>query len=177
MFSSFRQASSRRFPRLVVGFPNPPVSAAVGDVSSMFGSASSSFVLPQPQQQQVRWRSNRSRRGLYDGKDIATGNNVSFSMRATKRTFKPNVFTKRVYSEILDSMIPFHLTTSTLRSIDKAGGLDNYLLDPKRSFTEGEGYKVKKKILQRLKNQARYEQKHGSPAAAAASAETTATTA
>ena len=80
-------------------------------------------------------------------------------MRATKRTFKPNVFIKRVYSEILDSMIPFHLTTSTLRSIDKAGGLDNYLLDPKRKFTEGEGYKVKRQILKRLKNQARYDRK------------------
>ena len=45
----------------------------------------------------VRFRSNRSRRGLYDGKDIGTGNNVSFSMRATKRKFKPNVFKKRVY--------------------------------------------------------------------------------
>ena len=175
MFSAFQQASIRRFPRLVVGLPNQPVSAAVGDVSFMFGSASSSCVLPQ-QQQQVRWRSNRSRRGLYDGKDVGTGNNVSFSMRATKRTFKPNVFTKRVYSEILDSMIPFHLTTSTLRSIDKAGGLDNYLLDPKRSFTEGEGYKVHKKILKRLKNQARYERKHGLPAAAATSAEASAAT-
>ena len=110
-----------------------------------------------PEQQQVRWRSNRSRRGLYDGKDIRTGNNVSFSMRSTKRTFKPNVFVKRVYSEILDDMIRFHLTTSTLRSIDKAGGLDNYLLA--REFTEGEGYVTKRKILNRLKNQARFERK------------------
>jgi large subunit ribosomal protein L28 len=102
---------------------------------------------------QVRgYRSHRSRRGLYDGKDIRTGNNVSFSMRHTKRTFKPNVFIKRVYSDILDDMIQFHLTAATLRSIDKAGGLDNYLM--KNEFTEGEGFKVKKKILKRLKNQA-----------------------
>jgi large subunit ribosomal protein L28 len=108
------------------------------------------------EQQQVRHRSNRSRRGLYDGKDIRSGNNVSFSMRATKRTFKPNVFVKRVYSEILDGMIRFHLTASTLRSIDKAGGLDNYLLK-NETITEGEGYIVKRKILKRLKNQARFE--------------------
>jgi large subunit ribosomal protein L28 len=102
--------------------------------------------------QQVRWRSNRSRRGLYNGKDVGTGNNVSFSMKATKRRFKPNVFIKRVYSETLDDMIRFHLTASTLRSIDKAGGLDNYLFDPKRKIVEGEGYEVKKKILKRRKN-------------------------
>lgn len=110
------------------------------------------------QQQQVRYRSNRSRRGLYDGKDIRTGNNVSFSMKATKRKFRPNVFTKRVYSEILDDMIRFHLTASTLRSIDKAGGLDNYLLNNK-NITEGEGYVIKRKILKRLKNQERYDRK------------------
>lgn len=101
---------------------------------------------------QVRYRSNRSRRGLYDGKDVRSGNNVSFSNNKTKRKFKPNVFLKRVYSEILDAMIPFHLTTSALRSIDKAGGLDNYLM--KNEFTEGEGFKIKKCILKRLKNQA-----------------------
>jgi len=106
---------------------------------------------------QHRFASGRSRRGLYDGKDIRTGNNVSFSQRKTKRKFKPNVFRKRLYSEILDDMLRFHLTTSALRSIDKAGGLDNYLLQ--NEFTEGEGYEAKRKILKRMKNQARYERK------------------
>ena len=81
-------------------------------------------------------------------------------MRHTKRKFRPNVFIKRVYSEILDAMIPFHLTTSALRSIDKAGGLDNYLL--KNDITEGEGHKIKKNILKRLKNQAYFAQKAAS---------------
>lgn len=74
-------------------------------------------------------------------------------MKATKRKFKPNVFVKRVYSEVLDEMVRFHLTTSALRSLDKAGGLDNYLL--KNEITEGEGYETKKKILMKLKNQSR----------------------
>jgi large subunit ribosomal protein L28 len=107
---------------------------------------------------QVRHRSNRSRRGLYDGKDIRSGNNVSFSMKCTRRKFKPNVFIKRVYSEILDDMVQFHLTASTLRSIDKAGGLDNYLMT-NESITEGEGYETKQKIVKRLKNQARMDRK------------------
>ena len=97
-----------------------------------------------------RYRSNRSRRGLYDGKDIRSGNNVSFSMKATKRKFKPNVFKKKVYSEVLDEMVPFHLTTSALRSIDKAGGLDSYLLTSKH-ITSGEGLEAKKKIISKLK--------------------------
>ena len=106
------------------------------------------------QQQQVRYRSNRSRRGLYNGKDIRSGNNVSFSMKKTKRTFKPNVFKKRVYSETLDEMVRFHLTTSALRSIDKAGGLDNYLLTSKY-VTEGEGLVVKQRILKKMAKDAK----------------------
>lgn len=101
---------------------------------------------------QIRFRSNRSRRGLYDGKDIRAGNSLSFSMKANKRKFKPNVFLKRVYSETLDEMVRFHLTASALRSIDKAGGLDNYLLKSKH-VTEGEGLAVKKRILMKLKQQ------------------------
>ena len=75
---------------------------------------------------------------------------VSFSAKKTKRKFKPNVFLKRVYSEILDEMIRFHLTTSTLRSIDKAGGLDNYLLTTTH-IGEGEGLRAKKRILKKMR--------------------------
>lgn len=100
---------------------------------------------------QSRWiSSGRSRRGLYNGKDIRTGNNVSFSQRKTKRKFRPNVFKKRVYSEILDEMVRFHLTASTLRSIDKAGGLDNYIMTSKHVI-EGEGLAVKERLIKKLK--------------------------
>eukprot|EP00566_Odontella_aurita_P028418 CAMPEP_0113559316 /NCGR_PEP_ID=MMETSP0015_2-20120614/18831_1 /TAXON_ID=2838 /ORGANISM="Odontella" /LENGTH=187 /DNA_ID=CAMNT_0000460943 /DNA_START=67 /DNA_END=630 /DNA_ORIENTATION=+ /assembly_acc=CAM_ASM_000160 len=98
---------------------------------------------------QIRQRSNRSRRGLYDGKDIRSGNNVSFSNKKTKRKFKPNVFKKSVYSETLDEKIRFHITTSALRSIDKFGGLDNYLLKSKH-VASGEGLAAKKRILQQM---------------------------
>ncbi len=96
-----------------------------------------------------RYRSNRSRRGLYDGRDVRSGNTISFSNKHNKRKFKPNVFTKRVYSETLDEMIRFHLTAGTLRSIDKAGGLDNYLLTSGH-VTSGEGLEVKRRIVSKL---------------------------
>ena len=108
--------------------------------------------------QQIRFRSNRSRRGLYDGKDVRAGNSLSFSMKANKRKFKPNVFKKRVYSEILEEMIQFHLTTSALRSIDKAGGLDNYLLKSKH-VSEGEGKVAKTRVLQAMKYVEKQKQK------------------
>lgn len=114
--------------------------------------ALASLAIPPPQQK--RFRSNRSRRGLYNGKDVRFGNAVSFSNRKTRRKFKPNMFKKRVYSETLDEMIRFHLTTSTLRAIDKAGGLDNYLLTSKY-VVDGEGLVHKNRILERKKLLAR----------------------
>merc|ERR1712071_380290 len=118
------------------------------------GVSSPSLLLSYPNKQQLRYRSNRSRRGLYNGKDIGFGNAVSFSNKKTRREFKPNVFKKRVYSETLDEMIRFHLTASTLRSIDKAGGLDNYLLKTKH-IGEGEGVVAKRRLLKEKKKQER----------------------
>jgi large subunit ribosomal protein L28 len=44
---------------------------------------------------------------------------------------------KKLYSEVLDEMIKFHVTASALRSIDKYGGLDNYLLKSPNVSTKG----------------------------------------
>jgi len=107
---------------------------------------------------QIRHRSNRSRRGLYDGKDIRSGKSVCFSAKRNNRKFKPNVFKKRVYSETLDEMIRFNLTTSALRSIDKAGGLDNYLLTSKH-VTEGQGLEAKERILERMRENKEMEER------------------
>ena len=58
-------------------------------------SGESYFSSDKPQIDGARWiSSGRSQRGLYNGKDIRSGNNVSFSERKTKRKFKPNVFKK-----------------------------------------------------------------------------------
>lgn len=105
-------------------------------------------------QQQQRYRSTRSTRGLYDGKDVAFGNNVPFSLKKTRRRWNPNLQYKRVYSEILDEMIPFHITTSALRTIDKMGGLDEYLLHSKHVSTkgEGEGQRVRNRLIQKIKH-------------------------
>uniref|UniRef100_A0A803MDB7 Large ribosomal subunit protein bL28m n=1 Tax=Chenopodium quinoa TaxID=63459 RepID=A0A803MDB7_CHEQI len=46
----------------------------------------------------------------------------------SRRTWKPNVQEKRLFSYILDRHIRVHVTTHALRCIDKAGGIDEYLL-------------------------------------------------
>nr|GMC77721.1 54S ribosomal protein L24, mitochondrial [Ipomoea batatas] len=51
-----------------------------------------------------------------------------FPFGRTRRNWKPNVQGKRLFSYILDRFIRVKVTTHALRCIDKAGGLDEYLL-------------------------------------------------
>lgn len=46
----------------------------------------------------------------------------------TRRNWKPNVQEKRLFSYIMDRHIRVKVTTHALRCIDKAGGIDEYLL-------------------------------------------------
>ncbi|XP_058067935.1 large ribosomal subunit protein bL28m [Magnolia sinica] len=71
----------------------------------------------------------RAKRGIYAGKHIQFGNKVSEDGgNKTRRTWKPNVQEKRLFSYILDRHIRVKVTTYALRCIDKAGGIDEYLL-------------------------------------------------
>ena len=60
-------------------------------------------------------------------------------------------------------MIKFKVTTGALRTIDKMGGLDNYLLTSKHVIEtktkgvgkEGQGQQVRNRIVQKMKHQER----------------------
>ncbi|AEE85916.1 putative ribosomal protein L28/L24 [Arabidopsis thaliana] len=71
----------------------------------------------------------RAKRGLYAGRHIQYGNRVSEDGgNKSRRCWKPNVQEKRLFSYIFDSHIKVKVTTHALRCIDKAGGIDEYLL-------------------------------------------------
>ncbi|KAK6154082.1 hypothetical protein DH2020_013721 [Rehmannia glutinosa] len=71
----------------------------------------------------------RAHRGLYAGRHIQFGNRVSEDGgNKTRRTWKPNVQEKRLFSYILDRHVRVKVSTHALRCIDKAGGIDEYLL-------------------------------------------------
>ncbi|CAN1138360.1 54S ribosomal protein L24, mitochondrial [Linum perenne] len=71
----------------------------------------------------------RAQRGLFAGKHIQFGNQISEDGgNKTRRNWKPNVQEKRLFSYILDRHIRVKVTTHTIRCIDKAGGIDEYLL-------------------------------------------------
>lgn len=71
----------------------------------------------------------RAQAGIFHGKTIQFGNNVPHSKHKTRRTWLPNVRTKRLHSDILERDIKFKITTRAMRTVKKYGGLDSYLLN------------------------------------------------
>ncbi len=55
------------------------------------------------------------------GKKVMGGNNVSHSLRRTKRTFAPNLFDKRFYLESEKRWVTLRVSADGMRTIDKKG--------------------------------------------------------
>lgn len=70
--------------------------------------------------------------GLYGGSTIQFGNNISERNKGkTRRTWHPNIHRKRLWSDALGKFIQVKVQARVLRTIDKVGGLDEYLLGNK----------------------------------------------
>lgn len=87
-----------------------------------------------------------ARRCMITGKGVMSGNNVSHAINKTRRRFLPNLQTTRLHSEVLDEPVRLRLTSRALRTIDKKGGLDAFLLNtPNRNLPE-EARRIKRRI-------------------------------
>lgn len=79
----------------------------------------------------TRWF-RQSRLGLYGGLRIQFGNNVSEEFETkTRRSWHPNILTRRLFSKALNRHVQVRVSARVLRTIDKLGGLDEYLLGEK----------------------------------------------
>ena len=99
----------------------------------------------------------RAKRGLYHGKTVRFGNNVSEDGgNKTRRKWSPNAKRKRLYSEVLNRMVPMQVTAHALKCIDKAGGLDNYVLNtPVAKMMSLKGMELKEKMTRALSEEGR----------------------
>ena len=68
------------------------------------------------------------RRCELTGTKVTFGNNVSHSNRKSSRTFAPNLQSVSLPSEGLRRTVRMRVTTRALRTVQKVGGLDAYLL-------------------------------------------------
>ncbi|MCP5039952.1 MAG: 50S ribosomal protein L28 [bacterium] len=85
------------------------------------------------------------------GKKVQFGNNVSHSKRRTRRTFKPNVQTVTFTSDALGCSVSIPVAARTLRTVQKKGGLDAYLLDTADKELAEEGLRLKRRVLKQLR--------------------------
>ena len=81
------------------------------------------------------------------GKSFQTGNNVSHAKNRTKRRFKPNLQNITFVSEVLGQKFQLKVAVSTIRTVEKKGGLDEYLLNTSNTKLASAGLKLKKLIL------------------------------
>lgn len=60
-----------------------------------------------------------SRQCQLTGKKTATGNNRPFSLKATRRTFRVNLFTKKMFNPLSGKIERMKLSTSAIRTLKK----------------------------------------------------------
>lgn len=80
------------------------------------------------------------------GKKVQYGNNVSHSNNRTKRRFMPNLQNVSFLSDKLGQQIRLRLSTSAIRSVEKKGGIDNYLINTCDCLLSDRFRKLKKTI-------------------------------
>lgn len=102
----------------------------------------------------------QSNLGLYGQQKIRYGNMVSEKNEIkTRRYWRPNVQNRRLWSDSLGSFIKIRVTTRVLRTIDKCGGLDEYLLGEKAARIKDlgvGGWKLRWRIMQTDKVKERF---------------------
>ena len=88
------------------------------------------------------------------GKKHQTGHNVSHSNIKTKRRFMVNLNSVTLFSETLKRKFRFRIASSTLRTIDKHGGIDQYLNNTSSRLLTDKALKLKKQVEKNVSQKA-----------------------
>ncbi len=91
-----------------------------------------------------------ARRCELTGKEPLFGHNVSHSNRKTNRRFDPNLQKVTFYSDALRRRVPLRVSTRVLRTVQKKGGLDAYLIATDDAKLAPEGLRIKHKVKRAL---------------------------
>ena len=81
------------------------------------------------------------------GKTVMSGNNVSHANNRTRRRFLPNLQATTMQSEILGRSLKLRVSTSAIRTVEKHGGIDLFLIQAKNSELAAEARSIKSEII------------------------------
>ena len=87
------------------------------------------------------------------GKKVQFGNNVSKANNKTRRKFNPNMQSATFKSELLNKNIRFNVATSSIRTVTKFGGIDEFLIRTKSKKLSLKAKRIRK-TLQRVAGRA-----------------------
>ena len=87
------------------------------------------------------------------GKRPLKGHNVSHANNRTRRRFLPNLQNASMQSDILNRKVKLRVSTSAMRTVEKHGGLDAFLLQAHNTELADDAQKLKREIVAtQLKN-------------------------
>ena len=87
-----------------------------------------------------------ARRCAATGRGVQSGNNVSHANNKTRRRFLPSLHQVTLLSDVLRQRVRLRVTTYGLRTIEKRGGLDSFLLGTPNAKLEPEALTIKRRI-------------------------------
>jgi len=87
-----------------------------------------------------------ARRCELTGKSVMAGHLVSHANNKKKRVFRPNLQTIMLASERLGRNVRLKVAMSTLRTLDRRGGLDAFLLAAKNDALSPRAQKLKRQL-------------------------------
>ncbi len=87
-----------------------------------------------------------SRRCELTGVGVQFGNNVSHSQRKTRRRFEPNIKVVRYKSELTGQDYKLKVIARCIRSIEKAGGFDQFIMNAKLCKMSDKAKIIRKEI-------------------------------
>lgn len=86
------------------------------------------------------------------GKSVLYGNKVSHANNKTKRKFLPNLQNVSFLSDVLGMSIRVRLSTNAIRTIEKNGGIDDYLMSASSDVLSIKFKRLKKLIGSKKSN-------------------------
>jgi large subunit ribosomal protein L28 len=91
-----------------------------------------------------------TRRCHLTGTHSHAGQNVSHSNRKSKRRFEPNLQHAHLHSDALGRTVRIRVSTRALRTVQKRGGLDAYLISSDDAKLPPEALSLKRQVLRAL---------------------------
>jgi len=103
-----------------------------------------------------RENSPMSRRCELTGKGTQVGHNVSHANNKTKRIYRPNLQVIALASELLGNSYKLRISMNALRSVDRNGGLDPFILKTKDGLLSPRALRLKRAIAKKAAEKAAF---------------------